>query len=71
MSSQKTLWQGKTVLVVSSLSESGEPHRYVKPYVGRSGKVLKESKSGMLLIDFSDGDVRGIPASCIILYYNR
>ena len=68
MTHQEVLWQDKIVWVVSLLSKSGKIHRYVKPYIGRGGRVLGSSKNGMLLIEFSKGDVRAIPAGCVVEY---
>ena len=67
MTHQEALWQGKYVWVVSLMSKSGRMHRYVRKYVGRGGKVLRESKNNMLLIQFKNHK-RAIPAGCVIDY---
>lgn len=67
MTYQEVLWQGKYVWVVSLMSKSGKMHRYVRQYIGRGGKVLGESKNGMLLVQFKS-HTRSIPAGCVVEY---
>ncbi len=67
MTYQEALWQGRYVWVVSLMSRRGKMHRYVRPYVGRGGRVLGEAKNGMLLIEFKT-HTRAIPAGCVVDY---
>lgn len=65
MTYQESIWKGKKVLVIGILSKSGKIHMKLKRYVGRTGIVKKESKNGMLLIEFKS-HFRSIPAGCVI-----
>lgn len=65
MTYQETIWRGKSVLVVGILSKSNKVHLNLKRYVGGIGVVLKESKNGMLLVEFPTY-YRSIPAGCLI-----
>jgi len=67
MTYQEVLWQGKLVWVTGILSRSGRLHRALKPYVGRGGVVLRESKNGQLLVQFGL-QTRCVPAGCVAEY---
>lgn len=67
MTYQEVLWQGKLVWVTGILSRRGRLHRALRPYVGRGGVVLRESKNGQLLVQFHK-QTRCVPASCVAEY---
>lgn len=63
------LWEGKSVLVVSILSKNGRIHTRIKPWIGRSGMVIGESKNNQLLVRFRLGKKTvhvSIPPGCVI-----
>lgn len=64
MTYQESLWQGRRVLVVTSISKRGNMHRHVWPYLGLTGSVVREAKNGMLLVQF-ENHTRAIPAGCL------
>ena len=67
MTHQEVLWQGKLVWVTGILSKNNRMHRALRPYVGRGGFVLRESKNGQLLVQFGK-QTRCIPAGCVTEY---
>jgi hypothetical protein len=67
MTFQEVIWQGKTVLVLSMMSNRGKIHYYVKKYIGLKGVVEREAKNGMLLVRFDEFHARAIPAGCVIV----
>lgn len=70
MTYQEALWTGKYVWVTGILSKSKKMHRWVIPYIGRSGLVLGESKCGRLLVAFGGRyrEIRAMPAGCVSVY---
>ena len=44
------IWKDKVVLIVSLLSKNGKVHSRIKPWIGRTGIVVKESKNNQLLV---------------------
>lgn len=68
MTYQEVLWQDRLVWVVGILSRSGRMHYNLRKYVGRGGRVIRESKNGQLLVEFGRGHQRSIPAGCLAEY---
>lgn len=70
MTYQETIWKDKRVMVVSVLSKSGKVHKFVKKYVLSTGKVVREAKNNMLVIQFKNtfgqSHYRAIPAGCLM-----
>ena len=64
---QEVQWRGKYVWVTGIKSKRGKMHRNVREFVGRGGVVVRESKNGMLLVQFKK-QARAIPAGCLTLY---
>lgn len=71
MTYQECIWMNWVVMPVSIQAKSGYVHRYIRPFVGKTGYVVKEAKNGMLLIRFhykkKGWKVRAIPASCLMM----
>lgn len=74
MTSQECRWKYWVVMPVSIQGKSGNLHRYVRPFIGKTGYVVSEAKNGMLLVRFhykTKWKTRAIPASCLIgIEYN-
>lgn len=63
------IWKDKSIMIVSLMSKNGKIHSRIKPWIGRVGIVVKESKNNQLLtrIRLSEKIVYiSIPPGCVI-----
>ena len=44
------IWKDKSIMIVSLMSKNGKIHSRIKPWIGRVGIVVKESKNNQLLV---------------------
>lgn len=62
----ETIWQGKRVFVSTTVSRNQRHHTYLNRHMYRRGRVLRQTKNGMLLVKFFDSkNPIGVPPSCL------